>query len=222
MITSPTRPIAWLSEEMIENAPRSCRMSSAAIVSRADAAFGERHVLGDRRIEVVAHHQHVEMLVDGVDRVRPRRIGGGRQHVGQAADLDDVRGVPAARAFGVIGVDGAALEGRDRVLDEAALVQRVGVDHHLHVVGDRRRSRQQSIAAGVVPQSSCSLSAQAPAATCSISASGRDALPLPAKAEIHRQGIGGLEHPRDDATGPACRWWRWCRSPGPCRRRASW
>ena len=33
MITSPTRPIAWLSDEMIENAPMSCRMSSAAIVS---------------------------------------------------------------------------------------------------------------------------------------------------------------------------------------------
>ena len=34
MITSPTRPIAWLSEEIIESAPRSCRMSSAAMVSR--------------------------------------------------------------------------------------------------------------------------------------------------------------------------------------------
>ena len=41
--------------------------------------------------------------------------------------------------------------------------------------------RQQSIAAGVVPQSSCSLSAQAPALTCSTSAAGLDALPLPAK-----------------------------------------
>ena len=33
MITSPTRPMAWLSEDIIEMAPRSCRMSSAAIVS---------------------------------------------------------------------------------------------------------------------------------------------------------------------------------------------
>ncbi len=29
-----------------------------------DTAFGESHVFGDFRIEVVAHHQHVEMLVD--------------------------------------------------------------------------------------------------------------------------------------------------------------
>jgi hypothetical protein len=34
VITSPTRPIAWLSEAMIEKAPRSWRMSSAAMVSR--------------------------------------------------------------------------------------------------------------------------------------------------------------------------------------------
>ena len=31
--TNPTRPIAWLSDDIIESAPRSCRMSSAAIVS---------------------------------------------------------------------------------------------------------------------------------------------------------------------------------------------
>ena len=31
--TSPTRPIAWLSEPMIENAPKSCSTSSAMIVS---------------------------------------------------------------------------------------------------------------------------------------------------------------------------------------------
>ena len=41
----------------------------------ADARLGEGHVLGDRRVEVVADHQHVEVLVDGVDRVRPRRVG---------------------------------------------------------------------------------------------------------------------------------------------------
>ncbi len=39
----------------------------------------------------------------------------------------------AAGAFGVEGVDGAALEGGDGVLDEAGFVQRVGVDHHLDI-----------------------------------------------------------------------------------------
>ena len=44
--------------------------------------------------------------------------------------------------------------------------------------------RQVSIAFGVVPQSSWSLRAQAPARTISTSASGREALPLPAKARF--------------------------------------
>ncbi len=32
VMTSPIRPIAWASEEVIDSAPMSCRMSSAAIV----------------------------------------------------------------------------------------------------------------------------------------------------------------------------------------------
>jgi hypothetical protein len=42
--------------------------------------------------------------------------------------------VAAASAFSVKGVNGAALEGLDGVLDKARLVERVGVDHHLDVV----------------------------------------------------------------------------------------
>jgi hypothetical protein len=49
------------SEPIIEIAPRSCRMSSAAIVW-AGSGLGEREVLGHRRVEVVADHQHVEVL----------------------------------------------------------------------------------------------------------------------------------------------------------------
>jgi len=41
---------------------------------------------------------------------RPRRIGRGRQHVFQAGNLDNVRGMAAAGAFGVEGVDGRPLK----------------------------------------------------------------------------------------------------------------
>ena len=50
------------------------------------------------------------------------------------------------------------------------------------------------MAAGVVPQSSCSLKPIAPPTSCSASPSGLAVLPLPEKAEIHRQAVGGLEH----------------------------
>ena len=44
--------------------------------------------------------------------------------------------------------------------------------------------RQQSMAAGVVPQSSCNFSAQAPPLTISTSPSGREALPLPDRPKL--------------------------------------
>ena len=67
------------------------------------------------------------------DRVGVGRIGGRRQAVGDAGDPDDVGRVAAAGALGVIHVDGAAADRRQRVLHEAALVQRVGVELHLEV-----------------------------------------------------------------------------------------
>ena len=129
-------------------APRSCRTSSAAIVSRADAALGEGQVLGDRRVEVVAHHQHVEVLVERVDGVGHRRVGRRRQDVRPRPTTRMMSGAwppPAPSVWKV--ADRAALDGGDGVLDEARFVERVGVDRHLHVGGvghvqavvDRRR-----------------------------------------------------------------------------------
>ena len=40
-----------------------------------DAALGEGDVLGDVGVEVVAHHEHVEMLLQRVHRKGARRIG---------------------------------------------------------------------------------------------------------------------------------------------------
>src|SRR5208282_744018 len=81
----------------------------------ADAAFREGNVFRDRAVEVMADHEHVEMLIQRVRGVGARRVGGAGQHVGQAGNLDDVRRVAATGALGVEGVDGAALEGGDGV-----------------------------------------------------------------------------------------------------------
>ncbi|GIT06256.1 MAG: hypothetical protein CM1200mP29_16670 [Verrucomicrobiota bacterium] len=77
----PTRPIAWLSLDMIENAPMSCRIPRLQSFG-PDARLSKRDVLGNLRVEVMTDHQHVEMLLDGVDGERPRRVGRGRQDVG--------------------------------------------------------------------------------------------------------------------------------------------
>ena len=100
----------------------------------ADSRFRKSDVLGDVAREVVADHEHVEVLVQRVERVRPRRVRAAGQDVGVLDDGDDVWRVAAAGAFGVVGMDGAAGDGLNRLLDEAGLVQRVGVDEALHVV----------------------------------------------------------------------------------------
>ena len=176
--------MAWLSDEMIEKAPMSCRMSSAAMVSlrmRLSAKAMSSGIDGD---QMMADHQHVEMLGERVDGVGPRRIGRGRDDVRQAADLDDVRRMAAAGALGVEGVDGAALDGARSCPRRSRISFSVSVWIITCTSYSSATERQQSMAPGVVPQSSCSFSAQAPASTISSSAAGSEALPLPAKARF--------------------------------------
>ena len=167
----------------------------------ANAALGERHVLGDVLVEVVADHQHVEMLVERVHRVRPRRVGRARQHVRLAADPDDVRRVAAAGAFGVVRVNRAALERRDRIVDVARLVQRVGVDRDLDVVPSATAGSSRS------PPASCPSPRAASGRSrrrriCSSRPSGSEVLPLPRNPKF----IG--------SASVACSISSTCRAPG--------
>jgi hypothetical protein len=57
--------------------------------------------------------------------------------------------------------------------------------------------RQLSMAAGVVPQSSCSFRPMAPAAICWLSASRAAGVALAQEAQVHREGIGRLQHAVD-------------------------
>mmetsp|Transcript_34565 Transcript_34565/g.63538 ORF Transcript_34565/g.63538 Transcript_34565/m.63538 type:complete len:492 (+) Transcript_34565:574-2049(+) len=105
--------------------------------------LGERHVLGNGRIQVMTHHEHVEVLVDGVSRERPGRIRRAGQHVRFGNDLDDVGSVSSSRSLRVVRVDGTIAHGAERVVDVPALVERVRVDGNLHVV--RVRERQAGV-----------------------------------------------------------------------------
>ena len=109
----------------------------------ADAAFRKGHVLGNGFVEVVADHQHVEMFFERVHGERTSRVCRGWQNKVLATDADDVGGMAAACAFGVEGVDGPALHRGYGIFHETRLVQRIGVDHHLHV--PRIRDRKAAV-----------------------------------------------------------------------------
>ncbi len=123
------------------------------------------------RVEVVADHEHVEVLGDGVDRVGPGRVGRRREDVGIGGDGDDVGGVAAAGALGVVAVDPPSADGGERVGDVPGLVERVGVERRLQtptVAGpqagvDGRRGRTpvlvQLVAGSTVERAASSSSA---------------------------------------------------------------
>ena len=170
----------------------------------ADAAFRERHVLRDARVQMVAHHEHVEMLVEGVDGERPRRVGRRRQHVRLAAQFDDVRSVAAARALGVEGVDRPAREGAHGVLDEAGLVERVGVDENLDVgvVGGAEAAIDGG---GGRPPVLVQFEAARARGDLLLQRGGLAGVALAVEAEIHREGFRRLQHARDvPRAGRAC------------------
>ena len=76
MITSPTRPMAWLSDAMIEKAPMIMQDILGGDGFAPDPAFGKGHILRDRLVQMMADHQHVEMLFQRVHRIGPCRVGG--------------------------------------------------------------------------------------------------------------------------------------------------
>ena len=162
----------------------------------ADAAFGERHVFGNSGVEVVAHHRHVEMLVESVHRVGIGRIGRRRQAIGDAGDANDVGRVAAAGAFGVIHVDRAAADGGERILDEAGFVERIGVQLHLkiEVVGDGKASvdRRRHRAPVFV-----NLQADAAGFQLLDERSGLVRIAASEETEIDRPMLGGLQHLAD-------------------------
>ena len=104
--------------------------------------------------------------------------------------------MPAAGTLGVKRVNGAALERLDRVLDEARLIERVGVDHHLHVVvvGNRqaavdRRRRRAPIFVQLERAGATSDHLLERRRTRRIAFAG--------ETEVDRQCVGGLDHAAD-------------------------
>ncbi|MDT4835700.1 hypothetical protein FQZ97_693740 [compost metagenome] len=168
----------------------------------ADAAFCEGQVFGDARVQVVAHHQHVNVLVERVDRVGHGRVGGAGQEVGLAHHAQDVGRVTASGTLGMERAEAAALGGRDGVLHEARFIERVAVDGDLHVgfFGDVKAVADGARrGAPVLVQ----LQADHTGVHLLVQRGGQAGVALAQKAQVHRQAVGGLQH-AFDVPGAGC------------------
>src|SRR6185312_4213858 len=99
----------------------------------ADAAFGKGDVLGYGGIEVMAHHGHVEMLIECVHGIRIGGVGGGGKAVHLTRNANDVGRMSASCPFGVIHMNGAPPDRGERVFEKAAFIERIGVQLDLKI-----------------------------------------------------------------------------------------
>ena len=141
----------------------------------------------------MAHHQHVQVLGQRVDRVRPGWVGRRRQHVGVRCNRDDVGCVAAARTLGVVRVDRTATYGCQRGFHVPRLVQGVGVDGHLHAafVGHRqtgidRGRRGAPVFVQLEPAGAAQHLLPQPVV--------RDGVALAKQQHVDRHGVHGLMH----------------------------
>ncbi len=102
--------------------------------ARADPVAGHGGVAGEVRLEVVDGDDHAVVLGDRVPAEGQGGVGGGADDVRHARHLEHVGDVPAAAALDVEGVDGAAVQHAQGVLDGEALVEAVAVQGDLDVV----------------------------------------------------------------------------------------
>ena len=208
-MTSPTRPMAWLSLLIMLMAPRSCRMSSAAMVSlrmRLSAKARSSAMLASRWWHTMSMSTCSSSVL--------LRVGhggvGGRWHQScPRPPPQDVGRMPAARAFGVEGVDGAPPTAAmvfstkpDSLSVWLWMATCVSVSSgHVQAVADGRGR-----GAPVFVQ----LQANGPGVDLLVQPSGRLALPLPRKPRFMGKASAACSM-RSMLKGPTCRWWPACR-----------
>ncbi|ESU51923.1 hypothetical protein P376_0101 [Streptomyces sp. HCCB10043] len=159
-----------------------------------DPGLGERQVLGDGGVEVVADHQHVEVFLDGVDGVRPGGVGRAGQDVRLGDHADDVGRVPAARPLGVVRVDRPAGDGGEGVGDEPGLVECVRVDGELRT-GPLADGEAGVDHGGRGAPVLVDLESQRPAAQLGVHRVLRHRVALAEQPDVDGEGLQRLEHP---------------------------
>ena len=102
----------------------------------------------------------------------------------------------AAGPLGVVGVDGAALHGRQALLDETGLVECVGVDGHLDI---QRLGHREAVVDGGGGRTPVLVQLEPDGASGDLlhQGLGQAGVALAQEPQVHGQGLGGLEHAVD-------------------------
>ena len=226
--TSPIRPIAWASEDVIESAPRSCRTSSAAIVvarirdSAKARSSGTRGLRWWQTISMSRCSATVLTVCGSVGFVDPGITWGS-----EATSMMSGAWPPPAPSVWNAWIERPAMAATVDSRNPASFSESECSATCSPCSSAARRAA--SMAAGVEPQSSCTLYAAAPASACSASDRGADGVALAHEQHVDRQvveravdrpqvprpgGHGRRPRPLRRSGAAARRRW-WCRSRAP-------
>ena len=177
VVTSPTLPIAWLSEDIMDMAPMSCRTSSAAMVSPRMRDSANERSSGTEGFRwwqtiIMSRCSASVFTVNG----RVGLVEDGSMFGSPATLIMSGACPPPAPSVWYVWMVRPAMARMVSSTKPHSLSVSVCIATCVSVSSATRRA--ESMVAGVVPQSSCSFSPQAPAPTCSRSDSGRESLPL--------------------------------------------
>mmetsp|Transcript_11414 Transcript_11414/g.30755 ORF Transcript_11414/g.30755 Transcript_11414/m.30755 type:complete len:262 (+) Transcript_11414:412-1197(+) len=170
----------------------------------SDPALGKCDVLGKTGVKVMAHHEHVEVLVNCVHRVGPSGVGARRDHVGLRAHAKQIWSVAAACAFRVIRVNRAARKRRHTAFHERGLVQSIAVhcDLHVHPLSDLERGIDNSWSGTPVFMH---LQPSGTGTHLCLQLFLTRAVSFPREGQVDRERVGGAQHHFDVlCSGCAC------------------
>mmetsp|Transcript_16530 Transcript_16530/g.24402 ORF Transcript_16530/g.24402 Transcript_16530/m.24402 type:complete len:321 (-) Transcript_16530:353-1315(-) len=99
-----------------------------------NARLGKGHILLKRLIQMMTHHKHIQMLIDGIGSVRPRWIRTARNHIHRTTHSNNIRGMSTTRTLTVVGMNRSILHSGQTSFTARAFVERISMNRHLNVV----------------------------------------------------------------------------------------
>mmetsp|Transcript_16537 Transcript_16537/g.24247 ORF Transcript_16537/g.24247 Transcript_16537/m.24247 type:complete len:227 (-) Transcript_16537:16-696(-) len=101
---------------------------------RTNPTLRKADILLKTFIQMMTHHEHIQMLIHGIPRVWTGGVGAAGQHVGFPRHTNDIGCVSSTGSLGVIRVDGSIFGSGDASLAHGGFVEGIGVDGDLNVV----------------------------------------------------------------------------------------
>ena len=101
---------------------------------RTDPGICKSYVFWDPLIQMVANHQHVQMLIQSIYCIRHGRVSRRGKYVGSCRCPDNVRGMAAAGAFCMVCMDSPSCNSYQSIFHTAAFVKSICMDGYLDVI----------------------------------------------------------------------------------------